>query len=145
MKIEDIKENWDKDSEIDITNISSESANIPKIHNKYFNIYMKESLVLKKMRNDYKIFKHLKERYYRGELSQTELQENNWKPQPIKILKQDISTYVDADKELLDLDIKIEIQTQKVQYLDSIIKMINNRGYQLKTIVDFERFKAGLN
>lgn len=143
MKIEEIYEMWSKDAEIDTVNVSSESANIPKLHNKYFRIYMDEGLRLKKYRADYKKLKLVKEQYYKGELDIEELKQYGWEPQPLKILRQDIPTYVEADDDIINLSLKIGMQEEKVNYLESIIKMINNRGFQLKTITDWERFRTG--
>lgn len=143
MKIEEIYEMWAKDSEIDQTNVSGESANIPKLHNKYFRVYMEEGMKLRQFRAKYKQLKLLKEQYYKGELDITELQEYGWEPQPLKILRQDIPNYIDADKDIIDLSLKIGMQEEKVNYLEAIIKMISNRGFQLKTIVDWERFRTG--
>lgn len=143
MKIEEIYEMWAKDCEIDQTNVSSESANIPKLHNKYFRVYMEEGMRLKQLRAKYKQLKLLKEQYYKGELDHTELQEHGWQPQPLKILRQDIGTYIDADQDIINLSLKIGMIEEKVNYLEAIIKMISNRGFQLKTIVDWERFRTG--
>lgn len=143
MKIEEIYEMWAKDSEIDQTNVSGESANIPKLHNKYFRVYMEEGMKLKQLRAKYKQLKLLKEQYYKGELDHTELQEHGWEPQPLKILRQDIGTYIDADQDIINLSLKIGMIEEKVNYLEAIIKMISNRGFQLKTIVDWERFRTG--
>jgi len=144
MKLEDIIREWESDCDIDMSNISGESANIPALHNKYYKIYMGEGYLLKKMRADYKILHKLKTEYYKGELSDEELKENGWKPQPLKILRQDIPTYIDSDKDIIDASLKIGAQEQKLEYLESIVKMINNRGYQLKTIVDYEKFRQGV-
>lgn len=143
MKIEEIYEMWAKDCDIDSTNLSSESANIPKLHNKYFRIYMEEGMKLRKMRGDYKKLKLLKEQYYRGELDASELKEYGWKPQPLKILRQDIPIHIDADDDIIDVSLKIGMQEEKVNYLEAIIKMINNRGFQIKSIIDWERFRTG--
>ena len=143
MKIEEIYEEWAKDSEIDQTNVSGESANIPKLHNKYFRIYMEEGMKLRQFRAKYKQLKLLKEQYYKGELDVEELKEYGWDPQPLKILRQDIPVYIDADQDIIDLSLKIGMQEEKVNYLEAIIKMISNRGFQLKTIVDWERFRTG--
>jgi len=143
MKIEEIYEMWAKDSEIDQTNVSGESANIPKLHNKYFRVYMEEGMKLKQLRAKYKQLKLLKEQYYRGELDITELQQYGWEPQPLKILRTDISTYIDADQDMINLSLKVGMIEEKVNYLEAIIKMISNRGFQLKTILDWERFRTG--
>lgn len=143
MTIEELYAMWATDSEIDQTNVSAESANIPKLHNKYFKFYVDEGLRLKKQRADYKQLVKLKGEYYRGELDITELQEYGWDPQPLKILRTDIPTYIEADNDVINLSLKIGMQEEKVKYLESIIKMISNRGFQLKTIVDWERFRTG--
>lgn len=143
MKIEEIYEMWANDSEIDQTNVSGESANIPKLHNKYFRVYMEEGMKLRKFRADYKQLKLLKEQYYKGELDISELKEYGWEPQPLKILRTDIPTHIEADKDIINLSLKVGAQEEKVNYLEAIIKMISNRGFQLKTIVDWERFRTG--
>jgi hypothetical protein len=143
MKIEDIIAEWSKDCEIDQTNISNESANIPKLHNKYYQIYMQEGMKLRKLKFDFKQLTKLKSEYYRGELTMEELHEYGWEPQPLKILKQDIPTYIDADNDIINNALKIGMQEEKVEYLESIIRQISNRGFQLKTIVDWERFRTG--
>jgi len=143
MKLEEIYTMWTKDSEIDTTELSNESVKIPKLHNKYFMIYMEEGMRLRKMRAQYKQLKLLKEQYYKGELDIDELKEHGWKPQPLKILKNDILTYIEADNDIVDLSLKIGAQEEKVSYLEAIIKMINNRGFQLKTALDWIRFQSG--
>jgi len=143
MNIEDIYTMWAEDSEIDQTNVSSESAKIPKLHNKYFKHYVDEGLRLKKLKADYKELCKLKGQYYRGELDITELNSLGWEVQPLKILRQDIASYVEADKDVIHLSLRIGLAEEKVSYLESIIKMISNRGFQLKTIVDWERFRTG--
>ena len=143
MKLEEVYELWSKDCEIDQTNISNESANIAKLHNKYYVIYIQESIKYKKLKADLKQLTHLKGEYYRGELTVEELSEYGWEPQPLKILKSDVPSYVDSDKDVINLSLKIGTQQEKVDYLESIIRMITNRGFQLKTIVDWERFRTG--
>lgn len=143
MRIEEIVEQWSKDCEIDQTNVSSESANIPKLHNKYYQMYMQEGLKLRKLKGDHKLLVKLKGEYYRGELAMEELNEYGWEPQPLKILRSDIPSYVDADKDIIDSSLKIGMQEEKVDYLENIIKMISNRGFQLNTIVQWEKFRTG--
>ena len=143
MKLEEIYELWAKDGEIDETNISSESANIPKLHNKYFQMYVTEGLRLKKLKADYKKLYKLKTEYYKGELDIEELKEYGWSPQPLKILRQDIPTYLESDDDVINLSLKIGLQEAVVEYLESIIRQINSRNFYLKNIIDWERFRTG--
>lgn len=143
MKLEEIYEMWSQDGSIDETNISGESASIPKLHNKYFQFYVQEGLRLKKLKADYKQLYKLKTEYYKGELDSEELKEYGWTPQPLKILRQDIPTYLEADDDIVNHSLKIGLQEAIVEYLESIIRQINNRNFYLKNIIDWERFRTG--
>ena len=48
MKIEDIQELWDQDSQIDETELAKESVKTPDIYNKYLKIYAQEKMILTK-------------------------------------------------------------------------------------------------
>jgi len=143
MKLDDIYEMWGKDGTIDMVNVSTESSEIPKLHNKYFRMYVNEGLRLKKLKAEFKQLNKLKTEYYRGELDIDELRQYGWKPQPLKLLRSDVPTYVEADDDIINHSLKIGLQEAVVDYLESILRQINNRGFQLKTIVDWERFRTG--
>ena len=144
MKIEDIYDEWAKDGEIDQANISRTASDIPKMHNKYYRFYVvEEGLKLKKQRADYKVLIKLKNDYYRGDMDSEELKEHGWPPQPLRLLKSDIPTYIDADKDVVDTSLKMGVQEAKVEYLESIIKQINNRNFILSNIINWEKFRTG--
>lgn len=143
MNIEEIYNEWAKDGEIDQVNISRTASDIPKMHNKYYRLYVEEGLRLKKHRADYKILLKLKNDYYRGDMDSDELKEHGWKPQPLRILKADIPTYIEADKDIVEASLKIGVQEAKVEYLESIIKQINNRNFILSNIINWEKFRTG--
>jgi hypothetical protein len=143
MDIETIYNEWAKDGEIDQTNVSRAVTDIPRLHNKYFKIYVDEGLRLKKLKAEYKILWKIKGEYYRGELDIEELKQHGWKPQALRILKADVPTYLEADPEVVKKSLLIGLQEEKVSYLESIVKHISNRNFLLKTIVDWERFRTG--
>ena len=41
------------------------------------------------------------------------------------------------------MKLKIGDQAEKVELLENIIKSINNRGFLIKSMIDFERFRTG--
>lgn len=143
MTLEELYAEWAKDGEIDIADISRNSADIPKLHNKYFKWYSEEGLRLKKLKSDYKVLVKLKTEYYSGNMDSHELREHGWDPQPLKILKSDIPSYIEADNEIVKLSLRIGLQESIVEYLESIIRQINNRNFILKNIIDWERFRTG--
>ena len=143
MKIEDLTDMWNIDSKIDISNIINEAVNTTNLHNKYFPIYIKEGLRLKSLKSQYKQLILLMTEYYRGELSSEDLKKNNLQPFNLKLLRSDINQYVEADQRVIDSTLKIGYQEGIVEFLESIIRQINNRGYVIKNIIDFKKFEAG--
>mgnify|MGYP003340836609 FL=1 len=142
MKIEDIFELWQTDTNIDRTELGDEALKIPKLHHKYFQIYTTEKMLLRKYESELKQLKLDKYEFYtQGPNEQTP---SNWKlPARGMILKADIPMYMDADKEIIDLSLKIGLQQEKVEFLESIIKSLNNRGYNIKAAIDFLKFTSG--
>ena len=51
--------------------------------------------------------------------------------------------YVDTDKDVIDLTLKIGIQQEKVSLLDSIIGNIKYRSNTIRTALDAVKFEAG--
>jgi hypothetical protein len=45
--------------------------------------------------------------------------------------------------ELIDLSLKIGMQQEKVELLESIIKSLKNRGFQIKSAIDWFKFTMG--
>jgi hypothetical protein len=54
MSTDDISNLWSVDCKIDETNLAGESKRIPELHNKYYTLYYKEALKVKKLKADYK-------------------------------------------------------------------------------------------
>jgi hypothetical protein len=52
--------------------------------------------------------------------------------------------YMDADTKLSGVSLKIEYYSVMLDYLDSILKQITNRTYQIKNAIEFMRFSSGM-
>tara|TARA_B100000519_G_scaffold92587_1_gene80667 strand:+ start:594 stop:752 length:159 start_codon:yes stop_codon:yes gene_type:complete len=50
---------------------------------------------------------------------------------------------MDADPDLIKISSKIEYFQVMINYLDSILKTINNRTYQIKNAVEWQKFIRG--
>jgi hypothetical protein len=143
MKFEDIMNMWEQDAKMDQTELGEESVKVPILHHKYYKILVDEGLLYKKCEIDYKSLYKLKFEYYMGTLDKETLEERGWEPNGLKILKADLSIYTDADPELQMLQARIDVQKQKISFLESVIKTISNRGFLIKNMIDWERFKVG--
>jgi hypothetical protein len=143
MKIEDILDQWKEDSEIDRTELGDEALKIPKLHHKYFQIYVQEKLALRSLDADMKKLKLDKHEFFtQGHTEET--RSKMWElPARGLILKTDIPMYMDADKDLIKLSLKIGIQQEKLELLESIIKSLTNRGFQIKSAIEWQKFTMG--
>ena len=144
MKLEEIQEFWNADREIDITELATESVRIPQIHDKYLKIYIDERIRLKGLQFELTKLVRLKTDYYAGKLTQEELEKLGWEQFLERLLKNEISTYIEADADIIKLKKNIVLLEEKIHYLDSIIKMISNRGFQIKSAIDWIKYKNGI-
>lgn len=143
MKIEDIMKLWEQDSQIDVTEIGNESIKVAKLHSKYLNILSSERLLLRKLESEMKVLKRDKYEMYTMGYTK-EHKELGWEmPARGMVLKQDVNIYMDSDKEIVALSLRIGIQQEKVEMLELIMKSVQNRGYQLKTALDHQKFVMG--
>lgn len=143
MNIEKILEEWQVDSKMDRTRLDVEAVNIPQFHHKYFKLLISERLLMRKLEADLKQLKLEKHEFYtQGHTKET--QDKGWKlPPKGLILKADLPMYMDADPDIVALNLKIGYQLEKIDLLESIIKMVMNRNFQIKSAIDWIKFEQG--
>ena len=143
VKFEQIFEEWKKDSEIDNTDLGNESLKIPKLHHKYYMILVAEKATLRKLEAELKQLKLSKYEFYsQGHTEETK--KLGWElPARGIILKADIPMYMEADRDIVELSLKIGMQGEKVEFLESIIKSLQTRNFLIKNSIDFMRFTMG--
>ena len=133
---------WEKDAKINRDNLHDESLNIPSLHAKYFQIYNTIFLLRKKAEQQRKNIRHERYEYFSGKADPDVYIQN---PFPKKIRDKDTMTkYLDADVKLSNASLKIEYYDTMLTYLESILKVIQNRTYQIKNAIEFMRFNAGM-
>ena len=140
--LDTIQDMWEKDAKIDRDNLHDESLNIPSLHAKYFQIYNTIFLLRKKAEQQRKNIRHERYEYFSGKADPDVYVQN---PFPKKIRDKDTMTkYLDADEKLSNSSLKIEYYDTMLTYLESILKVIQNRTYQIKNAIEFMRFNAGM-
>lgn len=144
MNIDQIKAFAEIDTVIDVNHLDDEASKIPQIHNKYLCILMDEKLVLESLDSKYKILKRDKWLYYSGKLSAEELKQKGWEPFDLNILKQDIDRFIDSDIDIINLGNKIFLQKEKINYIESVIKIISNKIWNIRSSIEWIKFSQGL-
>lgn len=132
-----------QDIPMDKTELDVESMRTPQLHNKYLIVYTDEKLILTKFNSELKVLERNKWLYYTGKMSHEQLQEHGWEPFDLNVLKTDIDRFMQADSDIITLSNKVALQKEKVNYLENIIKIINNRQWSIRSTIDWLKFTNG--
>jgi uncharacterized protein YozE (UPF0346 family) len=142
IDLDAIQKMWEKDSKMDIDNLHTESLNIPILHSKYYELYNNILLLRKRAEQQKRNVRHERYEYYSGKADPEVYQED---PFPKKIRDKDtLQKYLDADNKLSQISLKVEYYDVMLSYIESILKMIANRTYQVKNAIEYMRFQSGL-
>jgi len=141
LDIDTIQKMWVEDAKIDPDNLHTESLNIPILHSKYYDLYNTITLLKKKAEQQKRNIRHERYEYFTGKADPEVYIEN---PFPKKIRDKDtLQKYMDADEKLSQVSLKIEYYETMLNYIESILKVIQNRTYQIKNAIEFIKFQAG--
>ena len=141
MNLEKFQDMWRVDSVIDGDLYCEESTKIPQLHMKYMEYHSTFSLMKKERELEMKRLVKEKWLYYKGKAPSAVYKEM---PFDFKLTtKEEISMFIEADEDICKLQYKIDYIEQVLLYLDSILRMINNRNFQIKNAIEWEKFKNG--
>ena len=131
------------DLNIDKTELDTESLKTPQLHNKYLIMHSQEKLKLEQLFSELKIKRRDKWLYYTGKMSEEQLRFHGWEPFDLSILKTDVDRFIDADEDIIRLSAKIVLQEEVVTYLESVVKVISNRQWNIRAALDWIKFTQG--
>ena len=132
---------WEKDSQIDPDNLHTESLKVPSLHAKYHDMFNNFLLLRKKAEQQRKNIRHERYEYYAGKADPEVYHKD---PFGKKIRDKDTMTkYLDADEKLRAINLKIDYYETLLNYIESILKQISNRTYQIKNAIEWQKFIAG--
>jgi hypothetical protein len=100
-------------------------------------------LRVKKLRADLKELETAKYEYYTGSMAEEDLKQRGWKPYALKIMKSEVSRFIESDKDVINLSLTIDYVSQCASYLEDIIKQINSRNYFIRSAIDWAKFQSG--
>ena len=125
MELDEIMKMWEEDSRIDDKDLDNESLNIPNVHQKYLNIYSKEKRKMSDLKTHWKIL--FQQRW------EVVISKNGKAPEHnIRLSKTELERhYVAADEILQKAEKIMNEQEGKVEYLKSVLSMIENRSFHI--------------
>lgn len=135
---------WEKDSKIDINNIQNETVNAPFLHSKYLrmlSLWKKRKYIYTQKMLD---IRRKKTRYYRGEMSRDELKENGWEQyQGNRLIRSELEETLKTDGDVIAIQSKLDLIDSIIYVLESIIKMIGSRDFELSNYIKYAMFMKG--
>ena len=146
MNLEELRNEWSKDCEIDDIELDKSSLEVPKLHAKYQEYLTNNILTLKNLEFQYNLLLKNKWLWYNGKMSEEQIKELGWEPDPfdgLKVMKNDMQIWYNADKDLQTLSGKVAYQKIVIDFLKECMQNITWRHQTIKNTIDWRKFMAG--
>lgn len=140
MTLEELQDQASKDLAIDETQLDIESLSTPTLHSKYLKIYSTYALMLKKEEGDYSKLHVKKWLFFTGKADPEEYKDQDFQ---LKVLRQDVDKFIDADDLIIKQRQKIEYLKQICKFCEDTLKQINNRTFHIKNAIEWKKFTGG--
>ena len=145
IDLKKIHDMWAEDSQIKMQ-LDESSRETPKLHAKYLELLSTTKLQLKRAEFAQKVLLKDKWLYYNGKMSQEDVVEKGWDPDPfngLKILKGEMDYYYDSDPEIQKSEEKIQYYKTVIDTLEQIISNLNWRHQTIGNIIKWKQFESG--
>ena len=145
MDLDGILASWAQDCEIG-HNLDDASRETPKLHAKYLGYFTQAKLLLKRAEDKQQILLKNKFLWYNGKLSEEEIKQFGWDPDPfdgLKIMKGDMDYYYDSDPEIQQSEAKVVYYKTMVDTLKEIIDNLKWRHQTIGNVIRWRQFEAG--
>jgi hypothetical protein len=76
-------------------------------------------------------------------MSDEQLKDLGWEPFDLALLRQDLDRFIDSDQQIIDISNKVELQKEKVNYLENLVKVISQRNWNIRSAIDWIKFTQG--
>lgn len=146
IDLKNIHEMWQQDCQINNMQLDEASKNTPMLHAKYLELLSTSKLQLKRAEFAQKTLLKDKWLYYNGKMSQEDMVEKGWEPDPfngLKILKGEMDYYYDSDPEIQKSEEKIQYWKTVVDTLIDIVDNLKWRHQTISNIIKWKQFESG--
>ncbi len=146
IDLNEVLEEWTKDNVISDIHLDESSRKTPLLHSKYLEKLANAKLLLRRAEMSQKSLLKDKWLYYNGKMTQEEIVEKGWDPDPfdgLKILKGEMDYYYDADPEIQKSEEKIQYFKTVVETLTDIVDTIKWRHQTISNIIKWKQFQSG--
>ena len=145
MTLEYLKEQINKDSNVDSTELAKEALKIPPLHGKYLSIHSDLKIELQKLKNAYAIMYLRKYKIYTGKASKEELEKWNEEPFELDILKNKVEIFLEGDPTLLKIKDDLNMAETKLKLVEEFLKVLTNRNFAIKSAIEWNKLVNGIS
>jgi len=143
MNLEQIQEEWKKDSVIEKIDMDVSSMETPRLHAKYLEELSSKRLTYKKYEVEYNKLLKNKWLWFTGKMDYDQVESLGWNQDPfdgLTVLKSDYQYYFNADEDLTKLKLKMEYLDECISVLKDILNIITWRHQSIKNAIDWLKF-----
>lgn len=142
MTLDDLYALIATDFKIDMSNLGEESIRTSALWQKYITMYSQEETKLKLMQLKLRKLEHKKYRIYSGDGDADDYKKT---PEARARLRSETAKEkaIAADDEVIELETKILIQSQKVSVLANCLDECKRRGFAIKSGIEWHKFMNG--
>ena len=146
LELNSILTMWEEDCKIDGMKLDTVSSETPTLHAKYLRLLTEAKLQLKRVEFKQKTLLKEKWLYYNGKMSQEELEEKGWNPDPfngLNVMKGEMEHYYDSDPEIQKSEELIEYWKTTRDTLIDIVDSIKWRHQTIRNMISWRQFESG--
>ena len=146
MTLKEIQEMWKIDSVIDDIELDASSLQVPKLHAKYAELLSNKKLEVIRYERRMKELDKDKWLWYGGKMSRSDIEDKEWDYDPfngLTVLKSDYSKFTGADKDIQDLNDRLQYLRVTVEFLQDVVGQVTWRHQTIKNIIEWRKFMAG--
>ena len=145
ITLNELQDMWVEDCKIDELNLGQESTKIPELHAKYLNMLSTFKLQLRKNKSNLLSLRRIKWKYYRGELTQQELNDFGWEQYlGNSPLNNQMNDFLDTDPDVIKLTDKVEYIDTCITLLEGVMRSLNSRSFDIRNAIEWTKFSNGL-
>jgi hypothetical protein len=143
MKLQELLDKWKREAPIDKSDLQNEAVRLYAMHAEYLDLLSLEKMQLKVLKDDLAVLKLAKHQFLFGGATE-ETREKGWVyPTLGKIMKDDMSMYLNADGDIQKIEKRIAACETKIGALTTIMYALKDRASTINSLIRLEMFYAG--
>jgi len=138
--LDDLVEQVKKDLAIDREDLSFSAAQNPILHEKYLRLLLEYKNKLIRVEATVNVVTRELREFYSG-VAPPDVYKK--RPFNLKLLKNELPIYIESDEEYVAAITKFNQLQSIVSYLEGVVNAVKSRGYDIKNVIEWEKFKNG--